>query len=85
MKLKWAIMEHPSHSQNTAPCDFHLFGGRRVRCNEDVKNAVHQWLRAQQKTFYYDGIKKLVGCWENELKSRVILENNDEFSFCNRR
>jgi hypothetical protein len=25
---------------------------------------VHQWLRAQQKTFYYGGIKKLVGCWE---------------------
>jgi hypothetical protein len=26
---------------------------------------VHQWLRAQPKTFYYDGIKQLVGRWEN--------------------
>jgi hypothetical protein len=25
---------------------------------------VHQWLRAQPKTFYYDGIKQLVGRWE---------------------
>jgi hypothetical protein len=28
-----------------------------------VKAAVHQWLRAQTKTFFY-GIKKLVGRWE---------------------
>jgi hypothetical protein len=25
---------------------------------------VHQWLRAQPKPFYYDGIKQLVGRWE---------------------
>jgi hypothetical protein len=36
-------------------------GGRRFRCDEDIKNAVHEWLRAQPKTFYYDGIKQLVG------------------------
>jgi len=29
-----------------------------------VKAAVHQWLRAQPKTFFADGIKKLVGRWE---------------------
>jgi hypothetical protein len=29
-----------------------------------VKAAVHQLLRAQLKTFFADGIKKLVGCWE---------------------
>jgi histone-lysine N-methyltransferase SETMAR len=70
-KLKWEVMEHPAHSPDLAPSDFHLFGplkealeGRRFRCDEDVKNAVHQWLRAQPKTFYYDGIKQLVGRWE---------------------
>jgi hypothetical protein len=25
---------------------------------------VHQWLRAQQTTFFADGIKQLVGRWE---------------------
>jgi hypothetical protein len=29
-----------------------------------VKAAVHQWLRAQPKTFFSDGIKKLIGHWE---------------------
>jgi hypothetical protein len=70
-KLKWEVMEHPAHSPDLVPSDFHLsgllketLGGRRFRCDEDVKNAVHQWLCAQPKTFYYDGIKQLVGCWE---------------------
>jgi histone-lysine N-methyltransferase SETMAR len=57
-------MEHPAHSPDLAPCNFYLFGPlkealgeRTFQCDEEVKNAVHQWLRAQQKTFYYDGIK----------------------------
>jgi len=29
-----------------------------------VKAAVHQWLRTQQKTFFADDIKKLVGRWK---------------------
>jgi hypothetical protein len=38
--------------------------GRRFSCDDGVKAAVHQWLRAQPKTFVADGIKKLVGRWE---------------------
>jgi histone-lysine N-methyltransferase SETMAR len=63
-------MERPAHSPDLAPSDFHLFGpfkealgGRRFQ-RDDVKNAVHQWPCAQPKTFYYDGIKKLIGRWE---------------------
>jgi len=29
-----------------------------------VKATVRQWLRAQPKTIFADGIKKLVGRWE---------------------
>jgi hypothetical protein len=64
-------MEHPTHSPDLAPSDFHLFrllkealGGRRFRGDEDVKNAMHQWLRAQPNPFCYDGIKQSVGRWE---------------------
>jgi histone-lysine N-methyltransferase SETMAR len=64
-------MKHPAHSPDLAPSDFHLFGplkealgGRIFQCDKDVKNTVHQLLCAQPKTFYYDGIKKLVGCWK---------------------
>jgi hypothetical protein len=53
-------MEYPAHSPDLVPSDFHLFGlliealgGRRFQC-DDVKNAMHQRLRAQSKTFYYD-------------------------------
>jgi hypothetical protein len=31
---------------------------------------VHQRLRAQPKTLYYDGIKKLVGCWEKRVEKQ---------------
>ena len=61
----------PSLQPDLAPSDFHLFGplknalqGRRFSC-DDVKAAVHEWLRTQHKTFFADGIKKLVGRWEN--------------------
>jgi len=70
-QLKWEAMELPVYSPDLAPSDFHLFGqlkeafrGRRFSCDDDVKAAVHQWLRAQPKTFFSNGIKKLVGGWE---------------------
>ena len=67
---KWEAMEHPAYSPDLAPSDFHLFRplknalqGRRFS-RGDVKAAVHQWLRTQQKPFFADGIKKMVGHWE---------------------
>jgi len=62
-QLKWEAMEHPAYSPDLAPSDFQLFGPfkaalrrRRFSC-DDVKAAVHQWLRAQPKTVFSDGIK----------------------------
>ena len=66
-QLKWGAMEHPAYSPNLVPSDFHLFGplknARQFSC-DDVKAAVHQWLRTQPKTCFSDGIKNLVGRWE---------------------
>jgi len=63
-QLKWEAMEHPAYSPDLVPSDFHLFGllknalqGRRFSCDDDVKAVVHQWLRAQSKRFFADGIK----------------------------
>lgn len=52
------------------PSDSHLSGAQkalrgRFSCADDVKAAVHPWLFTQPKTFLEDGIKKLVGHWEN--------------------
>jgi histone-lysine N-methyltransferase SETMAR len=64
-------MKHPAQSPDLAPSDFHIFGllkealgGRIFQYDEDVPNAVHQWLRAEPKTCYYDGINQLLGHWE---------------------
>jgi hypothetical protein len=50
-----------------APSDYHLLGSlkktlrrRLFRSDEEVKQAVHTWLCDQPKTFFSDGIKKLV-------------------------
>jgi hypothetical protein len=86
-KLNWEVMEHPAHSPDLAPSDFHLFGllkealgGRRFRRDEDRKNVVQQWLRVQPKTFYYDGIKLLVG-----RREKCVEKQGDyvEKCFCN--
>jgi histone-lysine N-methyltransferase SETMAR len=57
-------MEHSAYSPDLAPSDFHLFGplkkalrGRRFSCDDDVKAAVHQWLRAQPKIFFLVALK----------------------------
>jgi hypothetical protein len=70
-------MKHSAHSPDLAPSDVLLFGPlkeslgrRRFRRDEDVKKAAHQWLRAQLKTVYHDGIKKLVGRWGKSVEKQ---------------
>jgi transposase len=69
-KLKFDVMAHPPYSPDLAPSDYHLFDplkealrGRRFTSNEEVKKAVHAWLTAQPKTFFSEGIRKLVQRW----------------------
>jgi hypothetical protein len=73
--VKWEVVEHLSHSPDLAPSDIRLFGPlkealgvKRFRCDGVIKRAVHQCLHAQPTTFYYDGIKKLVGHCEKNVE-----------------
>jgi histone-lysine N-methyltransferase SETMAR len=47
----WEVFEHPAYSPDLAPSDFHLFpklkeflGGRRFKSDEEVKDAIKEWL-----------------------------------------
>jgi histone-lysine N-methyltransferase SETMAR len=62
----WEVFEHPAYSPDLAPSDFHLFptlkellGGRRFISEEEVKDAVKQWLSGLAAEIYDEGLQKL--------------------------
>ena len=53
-----------------APSDFHLFGpmkehlrGQKFADDDEVMEAVQSWLKATPKSFFLEGIHKLVDRW----------------------
>jgi histone-lysine N-methyltransferase SETMAR len=67
----WEVFEHPAYSPDLAPSDFHLFpnlkeflGGRRFKSEEEVKDAVKEWLNGLAAEVYDEGIQKLVTCYD---------------------
>lgn len=65
------ILEHPPYSPDLAPSDFFLFGqmkshlrGTRFSSDEELKEAVLEWLNGQNKDFYNEGIRKLIPRWQ---------------------
>jgi len=70
VKLGFTVLEHPAYSPNLAPSDYYLFGplkvalrGHQFTSDKGVKKAVHEWLAAQSKTFFSEGIQKLLEHW----------------------
>jgi histone-lysine N-methyltransferase SETMAR len=83
--LKWEVLEHPAYSPDLAPSDFHLFGplknalrGRQFAADDEVKEAVHDWLCSQPQTFFSNAIKKLTDRWANVSRRirEIILKSN---------
>ena len=53
-----------------APSDFHLFGpmkehlrGQKFADDDEVMEAVQSWLKAMPKSFFLEGVRKLVDRW----------------------
>jgi hypothetical protein len=56
------VLDHPAYSPDLAPSD------------EEVKEAVQEWLAAQSKTFFSAGIQKLMERW-----NKCIEKHGDYF------
>jgi hypothetical protein len=68
--LKFEVMKHPPYIPELAPSDFHLFGpmkehlrGQKFADDNDVMEVVQSWLKATPKSFFLEGISKLVDMW----------------------
>ena len=79
-KLKSEVLALPPYSPELAPSDYHLIGplnkalrGRRFTSDQELKEAVHGWLAARPKTFFSEGIKKLVQ------RRKQCIEKQDDF------
>jgi histone-lysine N-methyltransferase SETMAR len=64
--LGFELLPHPPYSPDLAPSDYHIFSplkilrGHRFGSHGDVQQAVQTWLREQQRSFLFKGMKKLV-------------------------
>jgi hypothetical protein len=67
--LKLEVLKHPPYSLDLAPSDFHLFGPMKEHlrgqkfADDEVMEAVQNWLKATPKSFFLEGIRKLVDRW----------------------
>jgi histone-lysine N-methyltransferase SETMAR len=69
--MGWEILQHPPHSPDLSPFDFHLFGklkehlsGQRFASDQKVENKKRNFLTKLDANFYAEGILKLVSRWD---------------------
>jgi predicted amidophosphoribosyltransferase len=78
--LHFECLPHPPYSPDLAPSDYHRFGplkeamgGKKFRSDEEVQQAVHEWLRRQAQEFFSRGIHALRKRW------RACIERNGDY------
>jgi hypothetical protein len=69
-ELQFECIPHPPYSPDFAPSDFYVFGplknalsGTQFQDDDEVRSAVHEWLRTPPKEFFSRGIYVLVKRW----------------------
>jgi hypothetical protein len=69
--MQWKVLDHPPHSLDLSPCEFHVFNplkkalkSRRFWSDEDNKAMVVQWFQQQPREFFVVGILRLVHQWD---------------------
>jgi histone-lysine N-methyltransferase SETMAR len=84
VKLGFEVLDHPAYSPVLPPSDCHLFGrfkdiamGRRFTSDEEVKEAVHEWLATKSNAFSSADIQKLVERWNKCTKKHWDYVKND--------
>jgi histone-lysine N-methyltransferase SETMAR len=62
-RRKWEVLQHPPHSPDLAPSDFHLFGpfknissGKRFEDQNDFQKTVVQYFTSLGKDHYRKGM-----------------------------
>ena len=67
--LKFKALKLPPYNPDLVPSDFHLFGPMKEHlrdqnfADDEVMEAVQSWLKAISKSFFLEGIRKLVDRW----------------------
>jgi len=69
--LSFECLPHPPYLLDLAPSDFNVFGplkeamgGKSFRSDEEVQQAVYEWLHSQSKSFFFSrGIHALPKSW----------------------
>jgi histone-lysine N-methyltransferase SETMAR len=62
--LRLECIPHPAYSLDLALSDYHVFGPlKKFSTDDDIKEAVHRWLRSQSEEFFSRGIQALVKSW----------------------
>ncbi|GFW27521.1 mariner Mos1 transposase [Trichonephila clavipes] len=72
----WDVFDHPPHSPDLAPSDFHLFlhlksflAGKHFNNDKELRENVSNWLKTQAATFYEEDIEKLVPRYDTCLQN----------------
>jgi len=78
--MSFECLQHPPYSPDLAPSDFHIvgplkeaMGGKSFRSDEEVQQAVHEWLHSQPKDFFSRGIHALPKRWN------TCMEHNADY------
>ena len=83
------MLIHPPYSPDLAPSDYHLFGplkdhldGMKFDTNDNVKNAVQNWLHSMPETFFLQVFEHFQNGGKSALKSRMTMLKNRLSGIC---